>query len=234
MTVLLSNLSLDEALLGEAQIPKTYSEEEILRLTLESLYMIKNLSNKLYLKEKFFTFKMHEGKYLQEHIDEFNKLCLDLENIQVEYDGEDKALLLLHSLPKSYETFVDIFKYGRETISLEDVVGSLNSKELQQKNKQWIMDSGCSFNMIPNKDWFESYTKIDDGQVLLGNNKPCTIVGIKTVRSKMHGGVERTLTEVRHSPKLKRNLISLGTLDHRNFSYKCVDGVLKFSKGLWL
>ena len=96
---------------------------------LESLYMTKSLSSRLYLKAKFFTFKMQEGQKLQNHIDDFNKLCLDLENIDIKYDEEDKALVLLHSLPRLYETFVDILKHGRDTLSLKDVIGALNSKE---------------------------------------------------------------------------------------------------------
>ncbi|KAL5555285.1 hypothetical protein UlMin_037521 [Ulmus minor] len=104
-------------------------------LKLESLYMTKNLSNKLYLKAKFFTWKMTEGRDLQDHIDDFNKLVMDLENIGVKYENEDKALVLLHSLPKSYEHFVDILQHGRETISLEDVVGALKSKEQKRKNE---------------------------------------------------------------------------------------------------
>ena len=76
---------------------------------------------------------MQEGQKLQNHIDDFNKLCLDLENLNISYEEEDKALILLHSLPKSYKHFVDILKHGRDTISLEDVIGALNSKELQQK-----------------------------------------------------------------------------------------------------
>ena len=54
---------------------------------------------------------------------------MDLENIGFEYEDEDKALVLLHSLPKYYKHFVDILQHGRETISLEDVVGTLKSKE---------------------------------------------------------------------------------------------------------
>ncbi|TXG64034.1 hypothetical protein EZV62_011028 [Acer yangbiense] len=64
------------------------------RLKLESLYMTESLSSRLYLKGRFFTFKMKDGKNMQDHIDEFNKLCLDLENIQIEYEDEDKALVL--------------------------------------------------------------------------------------------------------------------------------------------
>ncbi|TXG56730.1 hypothetical protein EZV62_018043 [Acer yangbiense] len=95
--------------------------------------MTKSLSSRLYLKGRFFYFKMQDGKNLQHHIDEFNKLCLDLENIQVEYEDKDKALVLLHSLPKSYENFIDILKHDRKTLSLEDVIGALNSKYFQRK-----------------------------------------------------------------------------------------------------
>ena len=70
---------------------------------------------------------------MQDHIDDFTKLCLDLENIDIKYDDEDKALVLLHSSTRSYETFVDILKHGRENPSLDDVIGALNSKEPQQK-----------------------------------------------------------------------------------------------------
>ena len=92
--------------------------------------MTKSLSSRLFLKAKFFTFKMQEGPKLLSHIDEFNKLCLDLENIDMNYDDEDKAFVLLHSLTKSYETFVDILKHGRDILTLEDVIGAVNSKEL--------------------------------------------------------------------------------------------------------
>jgi len=53
----------------------------------------------------------------------------------VKYEDDDKALVLLHYLPRSYETFVDILKHGRDTLSLDDVIGVLNSKELQNKVK---------------------------------------------------------------------------------------------------
>ena len=39
---------------------------------LDSLYLTKTLSSRLYLKTKFFTFRMKENQKLQDHIDEFN------------------------------------------------------------------------------------------------------------------------------------------------------------------
>ncbi|GJR72960.1 retrovirus-related pol polyprotein from transposon TNT 1-94 [Tanacetum coccineum] len=87
-------------------------------LKLETLYMIKSLANKLYLKKKLFTFYMDSGKKLSEHID---------------IDDEDQALMLLTSLPSSYDNFVETLLYGRESLTLKDVLSSLNSRELKKR-----------------------------------------------------------------------------------------------------
>nr|GEX10475.1 retrovirus-related Pol polyprotein from transposon TNT 1-94 [Tanacetum cinerariifolium] len=74
---------------------------------LETLYMTKSLANKLYLKKKLYTFYMLSGRKISEHIDEFNKIVLDLADIELKFKDEDRALLLLTSLLASYEHFVD-------------------------------------------------------------------------------------------------------------------------------
>ncbi|GJU77961.1 zinc finger, CCHC-type containing protein [Tanacetum coccineum] len=102
---------------------------------LETLYMTKSLANKLYLKKKLYTFYMPAGRKISEHIDEFNKIVLDLANIEVKFKDEDLALLLLTSLPASYEHFVDTLLYGREALTLEDVMATLNSKEIKERSK---------------------------------------------------------------------------------------------------
>nr|GEU83997.1 retrovirus-related Pol polyprotein from transposon TNT 1-94 [Tanacetum cinerariifolium] len=109
-------------------------------LKLETLYMTKSLANKLYLKKKLFTFYMHSGKKLSEHIDEFNKLIDDLANIDVDIDDEDQSLMLLMSLPPSFDNFVETLLYGRESLTLEDVLSSLYSREL--KKKAYAKDDG--------------------------------------------------------------------------------------------
>ena len=82
---------------------------------------------------------------------------------------------------------------------------------INDTDKNWIMDSSCSFHMTPNKGWFETLNEFDGGQVMLGNNKCCEIKGVGTVRIKFHDGIERVLSQVRYIPSLRRNLISLGT-----------------------
>ncbi|GJS82562.1 retrovirus-related pol polyprotein from transposon TNT 1-94 [Tanacetum coccineum] len=109
-------------------------------LKLETLYMTKSLANKLYLKKKLFNFYKDSGKKLSKHIDEFNKLVGDLANIDVEIDDEDQALMLLTSLPSLYDNFVETLLYRRESLTLEDVLSSFNSREL--KNEDRCKDDG--------------------------------------------------------------------------------------------
>ena len=44
-----------------------------------------------------------------------------------------------------------------------------------------------------------------DGIVILGDNHSCKTVGVGSVKIKMFDGVIRTLTYVRHVPKLNKN-----------------------------
>ena len=100
-----------------------------------------------------------------------------------------------------------------------------------RSNKEWILDSGCSYHMSPDRDCFSTYESLDGGLVLMGNNAACKVVGKGTVRIKMYDGIVRTLTDVRHVPDLKKNLISLGTLDSQGCKFSAEGGVLKVSKG---
>ena len=65
----------------------------------------------------------------------------------------------------------------------------------------------------------------------MGNNASCKVAGVGIVRIRMFDGVVRTLGDVRHVPNLKRNLISLSTLEAKWYKYTGEGGVLKISKG---
>jgi len=64
----------------------------------------------------------------------------------------------------------------------------------------------------------------------MGNDVVYKIVGIGTIRMKMHDGIVRTLTNVWHIPDLKKNLISLGTLDSLEYKYSDEGGVIQVIK----
>ena len=80
---------------------------------LESLYMTKYLAHRKFLKQKLYSFKMLESKTVTEQLTEFNKILDDLENIDVNLEDEDKAILLLCAIPRSFESFKDNMLYGK-------------------------------------------------------------------------------------------------------------------------
>ena len=76
-------------------------------------------------------FKMVESKAIMEQPAEFNKILVDLENIEVHLEDKDKTILLLCAIPRSFKSFKDIMLYGKQgTITLEEVRASLRTKEL--------------------------------------------------------------------------------------------------------
>jgi len=98
---------------------------------LESLYMTKSLAHRQFLKQQLYSFKMVESKTVTEQLTEFNKILDDLENIEVKLEDEDKAILLLCALPRSFESLKDTMLYGKEgTVTLEEVQAALRTKEL--------------------------------------------------------------------------------------------------------
>lgn len=74
-------------------------------LKLESPYMTKSLTNKLRLKQQLYMLRMVEATSIRSHLDTFT-IIMDLKNLEVKIDDEDKALLLLHSLPRRLITFM--------------------------------------------------------------------------------------------------------------------------------
>ncbi|KAG8480835.1 hypothetical protein CXB51_025306 [Gossypium anomalum] len=103
----------------------------------------------------------------------------------------------------------------------ELLVASVNDSKVSE---EWILDSGCTFHMSPNRDWFTTYETVSEGVVLMGNNASCKIAGVGTIKVKMFDGVVRTLSDVRYVPELKRNLISLSTLDSKGYRYTAESG----------
>ena len=100
---------------------------------LEEMFLKKSLAKRLYMKRRLYTFSLKDGVAIKDHVDEFNKLILDLENVNIILEDEDRALILLSSLLESSEHFVDTLLYRRQSLMLKDVKNALESKDLKKR-----------------------------------------------------------------------------------------------------
>lgn len=97
--------------------------------------------------------------------------------------------------------------------------------------KEWVMDSGCTFHMCLRKEYFETIDLKEGGMVLLGNNKPCKVQGQGSIQLKMFNGQETLLNGVRYVLELKRNLISISMFDSSGYSTHIEHGIMKIING---
>lgn len=103
--------------------------------------MTKSIENRLYLKKRLFRFDYKKGISMNEHLNNFNKIIADLKNLDVQIDDEDKTLLLLNSLPDTYDHLINTLLYGKKKIKYVDVSNALVNNEFRRKDKYANMDS---------------------------------------------------------------------------------------------
>ena len=64
---------------------------------LYSMYEKSSANNKVYLMKKLFTLKKAEGTLVAQHLNEFNTITNQLSTVEIEFDDEVCALILLAS-----------------------------------------------------------------------------------------------------------------------------------------
>ncbi|GMJ01306.1 hypothetical protein HRI_003799800 [Hibiscus trionum] len=77
---------------------------------------------------------MHEGQDLAQHVNIFNQIITDLTQLDVKIEDEDKTMILLCSLPSSYEHMVTTLTYKKETIKVEEITAALLAHNQRRQN----------------------------------------------------------------------------------------------------
>ena len=85
---------------------------------------------------------------MSKHLNDYNKKLADLQNLEVEIKDEDKALLLLNSLPDTYDYLITTLLYGKNEIKFNDVSNALTNNEYRKKDKQAYVDLGSEALMV--------------------------------------------------------------------------------------
>ena len=68
------------------------------------------------------------------------------------------------------------------------------------EDSEWMLDTGATYHVCPNRKWFTSFEKLKGCSVIMGDDRPCNMEGIGTTQIKMFDGIIRELKEVRYVP----------------------------------
>ena len=103
---------------------------------LRDLYEKNTASNKVFLMKKLYNLKMKEGASVAEHLNEFNIIINQLASIKIALDDEIIAILLMCSMPDSWENLIVAINTSATvgTLKFDDVFSSLMNEELRRKS----------------------------------------------------------------------------------------------------
>ncbi|KAM1261526.1 hypothetical protein ACFX2G_027395 [Malus domestica] len=226
---------------------------------LESLFEKKTPAKKAFLIKELINVKYKDGLSVAEHLNNFQNIINQLATMKMTIEDELQALLLLGSLPDSWETFVtsgtdssQVFVtenrrrsksrgprgHGRSSSRSKSrfreilSVGECLHMGNSDRDIEWIFDNGASFHATSKREFFSTYKEGDFGIVKMGNESYSKILGIGDICLRTNLGCQLMLKDVRHIPDIRLNLISIGTLDRQGYYHHIGEGKLKLTKGL--
>ena len=77
---------------------------------------------------------------ISSHINEFNKLIVDLLNLDETFKDEHKAMALISSLPDEFDHLCISLIHGKEKLFFEEVCTALLNYEIRKKDKREHQD----------------------------------------------------------------------------------------------
>jgi len=79
---------------------------------------------------------MKSGLSIDEYMNNYTKLLIDLVNVDVKTEEENKVVILLNSLPEEeYETFILILINSRQIVNYSKVSAALVNYEVRRQDK---------------------------------------------------------------------------------------------------
>ena len=107
---------------------------------LENKFMKKSNENRLYLLKRLYRLHLKPGMSINDHIDNFNRLLAELLNLDENFKDEQKAMLLIGSLPDELDHLCITLIHGKEKLSYEEVCGALSNYEIRKLDQKESRD----------------------------------------------------------------------------------------------
>uniref|UniRef100_A0A803MP45 CCHC-type domain-containing protein n=1 Tax=Chenopodium quinoa TaxID=63459 RepID=A0A803MP45_CHEQI len=102
---------------------------------LSNMYEKPSASNKVHLMRRLFSLRMSEGGSVAQHLNELNFVTTQLSSVEIKFDDEVLALILLSSLPDSWNATVTAVSSssGNNKLKFDDVRDLVLSEEIRRR-----------------------------------------------------------------------------------------------------
>ncbi|KAE8694473.1 hypothetical protein F3Y22_tig00110783pilonHSYRG00316 [Hibiscus syriacus] len=102
---------------------------------LSSMYEKPSASNKVHLMRRLFNLRMTEGASVAQHLNELNTITSQLSSVEIEFDDEVRALIILSSLPDNWNATVTTISSssGNNKLKFDDVRDLVLSEEIRRR-----------------------------------------------------------------------------------------------------
>ncbi|PON33693.1 hypothetical protein PanWU01x14_350650, partial [Parasponia andersonii] len=116
---------------------------------LSDMYEKPSANNKVHLMKKLFYLKMGEGASVATHINEFNTIVSQLTSVEINFDDEVRALILLASLPTSWEPMRAAVSnsVGKGKLQFNDVRDRILAEEVRRIDSGEGASSSSALNL---------------------------------------------------------------------------------------
>ncbi|KAE8676976.1 Vesicle-associated protein 4-1 [Hibiscus syriacus] len=106
-----------------------------LMAALSSMYEKPSASNKVHLMRRLFNLRMTVGTSVAQYLNELNTIITQLSSVEIEFDDEVRALILLSSLPDSWNATVTAVSSssGNNKLKFDDVRDLVLSEEIRRR-----------------------------------------------------------------------------------------------------
>lgn len=102
---------------------------------LSNMYEKPSASNKVHLMRRLFNLRMTEGASVAQHLNELNSVTTQLSSVEIDFEDEVRALILLSSLPDSWNATVTAVSSssGSNKLKFDDVRDLVLSEEIRRR-----------------------------------------------------------------------------------------------------
>ncbi|KAH9660160.1 hypothetical protein KPL70_024117 [Citrus sinensis] len=195
------------AVIGERLMEITDNKwNEIDGNAISDLHLAKSLHNKIFLKRKLYTLRMTESTTMTDHINTLKTLFSQLTSLGHNIEENERAELLLQSLPDSYDQLIINLTNNNlaDSLVFDDVAAFVLNEESMRKNKKNKQASsqqaealsvtrGRSMEHGPSGSHNHDRSKSRRGSVYMGNDHALEIAGIGTIKIKIFDGTIHTI-----------------------------------------